>query len=202
MNNIIKLDAPALGTNTVLIEAIETPLGWIGFGLTSKGLIASVFMYKTKEAATTSLKAQKLLKEFDFLSPGQMESKFQTLLDGWKTYFLKLFSPEMCEVSTITVPLDDTAWTEFHKRVYRFLMSVNAGETVTYGDIAKAVGSPKAFRAVGNAMKKNPVPPVVPCHRVLGSGGQLCGFSAEGGTELKKLLLNMERESTIKHCTS
>ncbi|MGE4504182.1 MAG: methylated-DNA--[protein]-cysteine S-methyltransferase [Desulfovibrionaceae bacterium] len=67
------------------------------------------------------------------------------------------------------------------------------GKTLTYGELAGLAGSPGAARAVGGAMAKNPFPLLYPCHRVLGAKGALTGFSAEGGTETKALLLGIER---------
>jgi methylated-DNA-[protein]-cysteine S-methyltransferase len=65
------------------------------------------------------------------------------------------------------------------------------GEVSTYGDISRAIGSPRAARATGNALGANPMPIVVPCHRVVASGGKLGGYT--GGIERKKLLLGLER---------
>ena len=90
------------------------------------------------------------------------------------------------------VPLDDGKIPEFHSRVYAALRRVPQGQTRTYGELAVAAGSPDAARAVGQAMRKNPWPLVVPCHRVLAADGRLCGFSAAGGLELKATLLRAE----------
>lgn len=79
---------------------------------------------------------------------------------------------------------------EFEKKVYRAVMKIPYGETRTYGDIAEALGNPQASRAVGNALGKNPLLIVVPCHRVVASDG-LGGFG--GGLFLKKALLDHER---------
>lgn len=90
------------------------------------------------------------------------------------------------------VPLDFGKTTEFRRKVYDAARRVRPGETVTYGDLASAVGSSGASRAVGMAMAKNPIPLVVPCHRVLGAGGAATGFSAFGGVQTKALLLAAE----------
>jgi O-6-methylguanine DNA methyltransferase len=88
-----------------------------------------------------------------------------------------------------TLPLD-LRGTEFQLRCWRALAQIPYGETRTYADLARAVGSPKGFRAVGAANHDNPVPIVVPCHRVIGSNGTLCGFG--GGLEMKRALLELE----------
>jgi len=81
---------------------------------------------------------------------------------------------------------------EFKTKVLRALLTVPHGKTVTYGELAAMAGSPGAARAVGQIMATNPWPLIVPCHRVLGSNGSMTGFSAEGGVELKRFLLELE----------
>jgi len=83
--------------------------------------------------------------------------------------------------------------TDFQLRVWRELQQIPYGRTASYGEIAKRINSPKACRAVGGANNKNPVPIIVPCHRIIGSDGSLTGFG--GGLELKKNLLRREKAS-------
>lgn len=90
------------------------------------------------------------------------------------------------------VPLAQGSLPEFHRRVYRLARAVPAGRTVTYGELAHLAGSPKAARAVGQAMANNPFPLVVPCHRVLAASGRIGGFSAYRGPFLKRELLKIE----------
>ena len=82
--------------------------------------------------------------------------------------------------------------TPFQKAVWKALAAIPYGETRSYGEIAKAVGSPAAVRAVGLANGRNPLPIVVPCHRVIGARGQLVGYG--GGLPVKQALLDRERE--------
>lgn len=84
--------------------------------------------------------------------------------------------------------------TEFQLQVLEELTRIPYGETTSYGDIAKRIGRPKAVRAVGAANGRNPVPIIVPCHRVIGSGGALTGFG--GGLDTKKALLMLESENS------
>ena len=84
----------------------------------------------------------------------------------------------------------DTGGRRFQQRVWQELMDIPAGEIATYGEIAKKVGSPKASRAVGAACAANPIPIIIPCHRVIGGNGSLTGFG--GGLDMKKKLLEME----------
>jgi methylated-DNA-[protein]-cysteine S-methyltransferase len=84
--------------------------------------------------------------------------------------------------------------TEFQVSVLRALQEIPYGKTVSYGEIAKRIGRPKAVRAVGAANGRNPIPIVVPCHRVIGSSGDLTGFG--GGLDTKEALLRLEAENT------
>lgn len=85
--------------------------------------------------------------------------------------------------------------TDFQKRVWKALTDIPYGETRTYGEIAAAVGSPKAARAVGMANNKNPIGIIIPCHRVVGADGKLVGYA--GGMEKKEWLLNLEQEKRL-----
>jgi methylated-DNA-[protein]-cysteine S-methyltransferase len=90
------------------------------------------------------------------------------------------------------VPLDERAIDPFRRSVYTAAREIAPGETVSYGDIARAIGKPDAPRAVGHALGENPFPIVVPCHRVLSSTGALHGFSAPGGIATKRRMLEIE----------
>jgi len=81
--------------------------------------------------------------------------------------------------------------TPFTRRVYRAVLSIPLGEVRTYKWIAARAGSPKAARAVGQALKRNPYPLIIPCHRVVASGGKIGGYS--GGIKTKRMLLDLEQ---------
>jgi methylated-DNA-[protein]-cysteine S-methyltransferase len=91
---------------------------------------------------------------------------------------------------TFDLPLKP-AGTEFQKDVLNALQTIPYGETRSYKDIAEAIGRPKAVRAVGGANGNNPIPIIIPCHRVIGSNGSLTGFG--GGVAAKQYLLDLER---------
>jgi methylated-DNA-[protein]-cysteine S-methyltransferase len=101
-----------------------------------------------------------------------------------EAYFLgklKTFSIDIC----LNVP-------PFQKKVLTALCRVPYGETISYGELAKNIGNQKASRAVGQANARNPIPIVIPCHRVIGSSGKLTGFG--GGVAVKQALLDLERQ--------
>ena len=93
-------------------------------------------------------------------------------------------------LSTFTVPIDLRGVTDFTRRVLRVTRRIPCGKLLSYGDVARRIGSPRASRAVGGALGRNPVPIIVPCHRVIAHGGKLGGFS--GGLDTKLALLQIE----------
>ena len=94
------------------------------------------------------------------------------------------------QLRTFTVPLAP-AGTEFQHRVWAALREIPFGKTATYGEIAARVGNPRASRAVGQANNRNPIPILIPCHRVIGASGQFTGYA--GGLAVKQKLLALER---------
>ncbi len=90
---------------------------------------------------------------------------------------------------TFTINLD-TKGTDFQKSVWQALLNVPFGQVQSYSDIARAIGNPKAVRAVGAANGKNPISIIVPCHRIIGASGKLTGYA--GGLERKQWLLKHE----------
>jgi len=85
--------------------------------------------------------------------------------------------------------------TAFQKKVWQRLQGIPYGETISYGDLARRVGNPKASRAVGAANGQNPIPIVIPCHRVIGANGKLTGFG--GGLPVKEALLELEAKQLL-----
>ena len=83
--------------------------------------------------------------------------------------------------------------TYFQNKIWNYLKKIPKGQVRTDLQVAKAIGKPKAFRAVANAVGKNPYPPVIPCHRVIRSDGSLGGYSGKGGIKQKRRLLMSEK---------
>ncbi|MFC7276753.1 methylated-DNA--[protein]-cysteine S-methyltransferase [Paractinoplanes rhizophilus] len=94
------------------------------------------------------------------------------------------------ELTDFTVPFELRGGSEFERAVWAEIAKIPYGEMVTYGSIATALGDPGAARAVGTACNHNPVPVIVPCHRVVGAGGKMVGFG--GGLDRKRRLLELE----------
>jgi methylated-DNA-[protein]-cysteine S-methyltransferase len=96
---------------------------------------------------------------------------------------------------SFSLPIDWSVLTPFQEQVLRATCSIPRGETRSYAEIAAQIGKPNAPRAVGRAEASNPIPLVIPCHRVIGSDGRLHGYGAPGGLETKAWLLELEAAS-------
>ncbi len=119
--------------------------------------------------------------------PIDAEQKNTALLLEAKRQLDEYFAGERTEFQ---LPLNPKG-TEFQNKVWHQLLQIPYGETRTYGQIAEAVGNPKASRAVGGANHNNPIAVIIPCHRVIGADGKLTGYA--GGVDLKETLLRLER---------
>jgi methylated-DNA-[protein]-cysteine S-methyltransferase len=108
---------------------------------------------------------------------------------------LKLLAGD--KVDLRDVPLDFGDSPDFHKRAYAIARTIPAGQTMTYGEIARRLGEPHESREVGQAMGKNPIAILMPCHRVLGADGKMGGFSANGGVATKRRILEIEGAAAI-----
>ncbi len=95
-------------------------------------------------------------------------------------------------MTSLLKKIESTNATLFQKKVWTALCKIPAGKTLTYAELARKIGKPKAVRAVGNAVGKNPFAPAVPCHRIVRSDGTLGGYSGKGGIKTKIKLLKRE----------
>jgi methylated-DNA-[protein]-cysteine S-methyltransferase len=98
----------------------------------------------------------------------------------------------------LTGTLDLGNLTDFQKDVLQACREIPYGETATYADLARAIKRPRSARAVGSALAQNPLPLVIPCHRVVKSNGQPGGYSAEQGASMKRWLLDLERKGLAR----
>ena len=115
--------------------------------------------------------------------------------DVVKSSTLQLLEYLHGERKTFTIPLDLSWATKFQVSVLLEVIKVPYGEIKSYADIAAQIGRPNAARAVGQSNARNLLPIVIPCHRIIGSDGSLCGYSAHGGLKIKQELLELETET-------
>lgn len=162
---------------TIFYDVVECPLGYLLLAITERG-VCRVSMGTDERALIEQLITEFPAAESERDSGYLSDAIEQVLayLNGWQPH--------------LDLPLD-LRLTAFQQRVLQELTRIPYGETRTYGEIAKAIGKPKSARAVGRACATNPVPLVLPCHRVVGSTGKLTGYAF--GTERKQYLLDMER---------
>jgi methylated-DNA-[protein]-cysteine S-methyltransferase len=104
------------------------------------------------------------------------------------------------ELTDFTVPFELRGGSEFEQAVWAEIAKIPYGEMLTYGAIATALGDPGAARAVGTACNHNPIPVIVPCHRVVGAGGKMVGFG--GGLDRKRRLLELEARVALARAWS
>jgi len=126
-----------------------------------------------------------LLKNFH--NPQLDKTFLRTLQEQITAYF-----EGVCMNFSRDVPLALEGFSSFGISVLDACRAIEFGQTITYGQLAKKSGRPAASRAVGSVLAKNPLPLIIPCHRVIRSNGKLGGFSAPGGVTLKKRMLELE----------
>ncbi|MBY4129694.1 methylated-DNA--[protein]-cysteine S-methyltransferase [Rhodococcus fascians] len=118
-------------------------------------------------------------------APGQVDALASDAIDR----IVALLDGRAADMRSIPLVLDVS---EFDASVYTVCSEIPRGSTLTYGDIARRLGRPGAAQAVGGALGRNPVPIIIPCHRVLGAGTEVGGFSAPGGANTKQIILGIE----------
>ena len=160
----------------------DTAIGRCGIAWSERGVVG-VQLPEANEAATRA----RLRRRF----PGAVESAPPPVIQAAVDGIVALLSGEPSELEAVELDLHDVP--EFHASVYRVTRTIPPGETLSYGEIAERLGDPGAARAVGQALGANPIPIIVPCHRVLAAGGRAGGFSAPGGVMTKLKLLEIER---------
>lgn len=160
----------------IFYTSIDSPIGTVFIASTSNGICA-ISLAVSEEAFLSEIKECGVTQRDD--------NRFTDLIKDLKDYFSGK------EVDFHGYALDISPGTEFQKKVWKKLLEIPYGETRSYKWLAEEVGSPNGFRAVGGANGKNPIPIVIPCHRVINSDGSLGGYS--GGVWIKEWLLQLER---------
>jgi methylated-DNA-[protein]-cysteine S-methyltransferase len=165
-----------------LYTVFETQAGSCGIAWSAAGI--SRFRLPDKNAEVAE---RNLLRLIPAARPGTPPPAVATVIAAAQRYF----TGEKIDFSE--VPVDLTGQDDFFTRIYAATRRLGWGDTTTYGTLAKQLGAgPEAARDVGQAMAKNPVPLIIPCHRVLAAGGKVGGFSAPGGSDSKVRMLALE----------
>jgi len=159
----------------------DTPAGWVGILGSTTGLLR----------VTLPRRSTREIQQLLGISPDRATlspHRFQDLMERLRAYFAghKADFPDR---------LDLSAATTFQREVWKATRLIPCGETRSYTWVAEQLKKPEAVRAVGQALGRNPLPVIIPCHRVLASNGGLGGFS--GGLEMKRFLLHLEAKSGI-----
>jgi len=160
----------------------SSPVGPLFLAASERGLVALEFDARLPGQQTIRPNPRDLRAEKGGI-------RLEESADAMRTYVAELedyFAGRRREFSFAL----DLRGTDFQLACWRALLKIPYGETRTYADIARAIGRPQGFRAVGMANNRNPVAIVVPCHRVIASDGTLCGYG--GGLDLKRKLLELE----------
>jgi methylated-DNA-[protein]-cysteine S-methyltransferase len=165
------------GLLDVAIAETDSPVGSLLVAVTKRGIARVAFEGEDRDSVLADLAAR--------LSPRVLESQAAT--DDVRRELAEYFERRRHEFD---LPVDFSLVHGFGVRTLRATAKIPYGAVTTYGDLAQRVGSPRAARAIGNALGSNPVPIVVPCHRVLRTGGGLGGYG--GGVERKAMLLQLE----------
>lgn len=178
------------------VYLLPTPQGWVSTAFRGQALARLELWQPSREAAWEAMTglpwSEQVLAAGQAVAlqapAGPLKSIGTPPLRNTLELLLRYFQGEAVDFSE--VPVDLSATTPFRRRVLEASRSIPFGSVVTYGYLAALIGEPAASRAVGGALGSNPVPVVVPCHRVVGSGGQLTGFT--GGLHRKETLLALE----------
>jgi len=164
-----------------------SPVGPLFLAASGHGLVALEFDARLPGQQT--IRPNPRDKRAETKTAGSQTVHFEDSPQSMRLYVEELEGYFARRLRSFTFALD-LRGTDFQLACWRALLAIPYGETRTYADIARAVGRPRGFRAVGMANNRNPVAIVVPCHRVIASDGTLCGYG--GGLEIKRKLLELE----------
>ena len=166
---------------TTRYTLFDTPLGTCAIAWAERGIVRTYL----PEPSAAAVRAR-LLRRLPDAQEAEPPADVRRLIGE----ISRLLAGEPMDLAWVR--LDDDGVPELHRKVYAAARTIQAGRTLTYGDIARRLGDVTLARQVGEALGRNPFPIVVPCHRVLAAGGRTGGFSARGGTETKMQLRRIE----------
>ncbi len=164
----------------------ETPIGTCGIAWGPRGIMG-LQLPETAAQATRNRMQRRWAGASETTPPARVQRAIERVL--------ALLAGGAVDLGDI--PLDLEAAPDFHRKVYEVARTIPPGQTMTYGEIAKRLGAPHESREVGQALGRNPVAIIVPCHRVLGADGKMGGFSANGGVATKRRILEIEGASAV-----
>ncbi len=169
-------------TGKLRFVTFETDIGWVGILASAKGLMCATLPQPSAQ------EAQQLLGSSLNYATWAPHS-FVSLIQRLRIYFggHKVTFPDQLDLSGAT---------PFQRQVWAVTKLISYGESRSYTWVAEQIGKPRAVRAVGQALARNPLPVIIPCHRVITSDGKLGGYS--GGLGWKRYLLNLEVAASIK----
>ncbi|MCL2707090.1 MAG: MGMT family protein [Dehalococcoidia bacterium] len=156
--------------------AFKTALGWLGIGITEKGIARLALPQTGEKEVLTALRLNSETAYISFEHLDDIISRIQAYCEGQYLDFSET--------------LDLSSGSIFEQQVWSTCRSIPYGHTRSYGWLATQIGCPKAARAVGNALGKNPIPIIIPCHRIIAANGSIGGFT--GGLDIKRRLLMLE----------
>ena len=159
--------------NLVNILINDSPVGWIQVSATPLGITALDFL---RDEEVQSHAVSERNEEDVFLK--RAATQLREYFSGVRKNF--------------DLPLDLTRVSEFTRETLNLTFAIPWGEVISYGELARRLGKPGAARAVGGALARNPIPIIIPCHRVVAGDSSLHGYSAPGGIAIKERLLNLE----------
>jgi methylated-DNA-[protein]-cysteine S-methyltransferase len=170
-----------MGSPPLEFTLFATPIGQCGIVWSERGIVA----VQLPERGLAQTRAR-LRQRFPGASPAAPRREARAAIAA----ITALLERRPSNLGAIALDLDGVP--PFHRRVYAVARSIAPGATLCYGDVAQRLGDAGAARAVGQALARNPIPIIVPCHRVLAAGGKPGGFSARGGIGTKFRLLELE----------
>jgi methylated-DNA-[protein]-cysteine S-methyltransferase len=163
----------------------DTDVGPCGIAWGARG-VTGVQLPEASEARTRA----RLVRRYPHAREAPPPAEVRRVIDG----IVSLLRGQASDLSAATLDMDGLP--EFDRRVYEVARGIAPGATLSYGEIAARLGERGLARDVGQALGRNPLPLIVPCHRVLAAGGKAGGFSANGGVTTKLRLLTIERART------
>jgi methylated-DNA-[protein]-cysteine S-methyltransferase len=172
-------------TLLLLLDRLSTPIGDMLAVADTQGRLRATFWTEDQEELRRFLERR--------YPGGHIELERASDPHGITSAVRAYFGGDLQAIDTLPV---EAGGTEFQRQVWRALRDIPCGTTVSYGELARRIGRPKAVRAVGLANGANPIGVVVPCHRVIGSNGSLTGYG--GGIERKRWLLDHERTPRLR----